>query len=182
MNKNKYLFLSLLFFSSLTSFTQVDILNEHIRYNKSFVIGIQHGKAKTSSTTFFNQINELEDLGLYRSISLKYSVETVGKEKWEEVYGYSSYGLGVNVIDFYTPNSTSYPISVYGFINPSIYKYKRLSFNGLISLGMAFNWKHYGYFNLDNNAISLPRSVYLELRAFSFESANFIEYNAGYKF
>ncbi len=161
----KYLFFTLFLISNLTSYTQVDIQKENIRYNKSLEIGIQHGKAKTSSTTFFNQVHDLEDLGLYRSISLKYHVETVGKKPWEEVYGYSSLGFGISLFDFFTPNATGYPFSVYGFINPNIYKYKRFSFNGLVSLGMSFNWKHYGYFNLDNNAISLSRSVYIELGA-----------------
>ena len=165
MNNLIYLSISLLLFTNLNSFAQSEIQKTDIRYNKYLEIGIQHGNSKTSSTTLFNQINDIEDLGLYRSISLKYNFETVGKKKWEEIYGYSTYGFGVNIFDFFTPKSTGYPISVFGFFNPNVYKYKRFSFNGLISLGMSFNWKHYGFFNLDNNAISLARTVYIELGA-----------------
>lgn len=163
MNKRKYLYLFLFLKLSFVGSAQSNDTTKTIRYNKYLEIGLNHGNAKTSSTTFFNQVNDLEDLGLFRSLSAKYMVETTGKDRWEETYGYSSYGFGLNIHDFFTPNSTGYPISVFGFINPNVYKYKKFSMNGLISLGMAFNWKHYGYFNLDNNAISLARSVFVEL-------------------
>lgn len=165
MFKFKFLFLYLFLGTNFISRAQTPVGQDSIRYNKYLEIGIKHGNAKTSSATIFNQVKELEDLGLFRSFSVKYLVETVGKERWEETYGYSSYGFGLNVHDFFTPNSTGYPISVFGFTNPNVYKYKRFSLNGLISLGMSFNWKHFGYFNLDNNAISLARSVFVELGA-----------------
>ncbi len=155
--------LILIFYVLIVPLRSQNLLVDSTQISKDLELTIYNGKAMTSSPTFFNQTIDKEDVGKFRAIGAKYVFRTHGKHKWEELYGYPTYGFGAILFDFFTPKTTGYPIALYGFFNPRLFHKNNFSINSDIALGMGFNWNHYGYFNSDNSAISLPRTVYIEL-------------------
>jgi hypothetical protein len=163
-----------LFFTSFFYFlfitNQLYGLNCGVSFNKDtfpifngLSLKFTHGNVSTSSKSVYKTLPDVEDLGLYRGMNVEFCFESKIKRNWEYLYGFPSYGIGFSALDFFSPKVIGYPISIYGFIKPRFLKSKAFSLNGDIALGLSFNWHHYSLLNPDNNAISLPRSVYINL-------------------
>ena len=97
-----------------------------------------------ATNPFLKGINtESEKIKAYQALSVKLSLQTIGKKSWEQLYYYPQYGVGLYVADFYNPEEIGVPLAVYEFFNAPFKRWDKLTFNYEIGFGAAFNWKAY---------------------------------------
>lgn len=80
--------------------------------------------------------SEKEIINAYQSFSIKASQQTYGKNKWEQLFNYPTWGIGMSFYDFYNPEEIGNPIAFYGNFTAPFKRWDRLSFNyklGLVS-------------------------------------------------
>ncbi len=97
-----------------------------------------------ATNPFLKGINaEAEKIKAFQAFSVKLSLQTTGKNNWEQLYNFPQYGIGLYVADFYNPGEIGIPIAVYGFFNAPFKRWDKLSFNYEIGFGATFNWRAY---------------------------------------
>jgi len=115
---------------------------------------------------FVRGINaENDTISAFQTFSAIFIKQTLGNKLWEQLYCYPEYGLGVYVADFYNPEEIGNPIALYGYFKAPFYRWKKVTLNYELGLGVAFNWKSYSPANPYNIAIGAPLTVYFDLGA-----------------
>jgi len=100
--------------------------NGHVFATNKFLRGVNSESAKINA---------------FQAFSLKLSRQTTGKYKWEQLYKYPQYGVGLYVVDFFHHKEIGVPIAVFGFFNAPFLRWNKLLFNYEIGFGATFNWK-----------------------------------------
>lgn len=104
-------------------------------YQNGYVLG---------TNKFLKGINaEAVKINSFQAFSLKFSVQTTGKNAWQQSYNYPQYGLGLYLADFFRHKEVGVPVAVFGFFNAPFKRWKKLVFNYEIGFGATFNWRSY---------------------------------------
>ncbi|MEI6748584.1 MAG: acyloxyacyl hydrolase [Bacteroidota bacterium] len=95
-----------------------------------------------ATNKFLRGVNsESAKINAFQAFSFKMSRQTTGKYKWEQLYKYPQYGVGIYVVDFFHHKEIGVPIAVFGFFNAPFLRWNKLLFNYEIGFGATFNWK-----------------------------------------
>jgi hypothetical protein len=116
-----------------------------VNYHRKLALQVFYQNGYVFATNpFLKGVNaEAEKIKSYQAFSVKLSLQTTGKNSWEQLYNYPQYGVGLYVADFYNPEEIGIPIAVYGFFNAPFKRWNKLKFNYEIGFGATFNWKAY---------------------------------------
>lgn len=129
-----------------TIFAQSDTIGlPVVNYNRNIALQVFYQIGYVFATNpFIKGVNaEAEKIRAFQAFSLKLSLQTTGKNSWEQLYKYPQYGVGLYVADFYNPEEIGVPIAVYGFFNTPFKRWDKLIFNYEIGFGATFHWKAY---------------------------------------
>ncbi len=138
-----------------TSTENYKLYKTQLSYQKGYVF---------PTNNFVRGINTLHDtIDDFQTISGKFTKQTFGKKRWEQVYHYPEYGGGIYLADFYNSAEIGFPIALYGYFQAPLIRREKFTFNYELGLGLAFNWKNYSPANVYNNAIGAKRTVYVDL-------------------
>lgn len=111
------------------------------------------------------ELKDLLEKG-YTSVEMRIGWESTGRQEWQRVFNYPSYGLG-----FYTGNIgdatiLGNPSGLYGFFYAPVLRRKRHHFEAGLSLGFTYDLNTYdSKTNPLNDAISSKVSVYFNIGA-----------------
>ena len=113
---------------------------------------------------FVKGINaENDKIKYYQTYILLFSKQTVGKKLWEQLFNYPQYGLGVYLANFHNPEEIGLPIAAFGYFTAPFQRWKYVSLNYELGLGVAFNWKKHSPANTYNIAIGAKKTAYIDL-------------------
>ena len=129
-----------------TIFAQSDTIGlPVVNYNRNIALQVFYQIGYVFATNpFIKGVNaEAEKIRAFQAFSLKLSLQTTGKNSWEQLYKYPQYGVGLYIADFYNPEEIGVPIAVYGFFNTPFKRWDKLIFNYEIVFGATFHWKAY---------------------------------------
>ncbi len=113
---------------------------------------------------FVKGINaENDKIKYYQTYILLFSKQTVGKKLWEQLFNYPQYGLGVYLANFHNPEEIGFPIAAFGYFTAPFQRWKYVSLNYELGLGVAFNWKKHSPANTYNIAIGAKKTAYIDL-------------------
>lgn len=160
--------LALLFFllGTQQGLTQ-EVLNKNKKPAKHrFAISIIYENGSVFPTNNFVKGVNLEKTPIknYSAYSARLVFQTSGKKLWQQLYGYPTWGIGVNVSNFHNPEEMGTPVSAYLFLNAPFHSWNRLSFNYEIDFGLTANWKKFNPINNQYNiAIGAGETVYIYL-------------------
>ncbi|MEI7663358.1 MAG: acyloxyacyl hydrolase [Bacteroidota bacterium] len=97
-----------------------------------------------ATNKFMKGVNaESVKINAFQAFSLKFAIQTTGKEPWEQSYKYPQYGIGLYAADFFRHKEIGVPFGLYGFFNAPFSRWNRLVFNYELGFGATFNWKSY---------------------------------------
>jgi len=134
----KTLALNVLNAASIQSSDSIQKQNEHTLYGF-----YQHGWIlQTNQFVSGNNINQTP-ITQYRSASLQLSVQTSGKNLWEQLYNFPQYGFGLYKPFFPGAPYLGDPVAIYGTMGFVLKRWESITFDFDIGLGVAFNWKSY---------------------------------------
>jgi hypothetical protein len=179
------IFLLLIFIFSQTTqlFGQNTKLDSFLTCTPIFIRGnFQAGKV-IPTNDFVRGQNFLNDtIDGYRALSFLLLKQTKGDKLWEQLYKYPVYGVGIYSAFFNETKELGVPIAVYGFFSAPFVRYKKLSFNYELGLGLTFNWNNFNPVSNPNNiAIGAGRSAYIEAAAnLEYQFARRFLVSAGY--
>ena len=142
----KIIFIQLFICISILLNAQNDSNDVHMQWNwdKLSITGM-YQTGKIMPTNIFVRGSNANSVVIddYQSFSLKLSTQTTGEHLWEQLCNYPSWGVSVNVLDFFNSSEIGNPIAVHGFINAPIFRYNRIAFNYEFGFGLTFNWKSF---------------------------------------
>ena len=107
-----------------TLLAQTDTSDVHIHWNwnKLSLTGMyQNGKVMPTNVFIKGSNANSTVIEDYQSFSLKLSSQSTGEHLWEQLCNYPSWGVSLNVLDFYNKKEIGFPIAVLGFINAPKY-------------------------------------------------------------
>lgn len=136
-----------------------------VKKRNLYSIGMQYQNGYVFPTNDFvrGANTENKTINAYQSLSIKASKQTYGKNKWEQLFNYPTWGIGVSVYDFYNPEEIGKPIAFYGNFTAPFKRWDRLTFNYELGFGVTFNWKHFDpVSNQYNIAIGAGESFYID--------------------
>lgn len=113
---------------------------------------------------FIRGNNAVKDtIDAFQTFSIKFSKQTVGRNKWEQLYKYPIWGIGISIYDFHNPKEIGMPIALYGFFNAPLERWDKLTLNYELGFGATFNWKSFDPItNKYNIAIGAGESFYID--------------------
>ncbi|MEM9921082.1 MAG: acyloxyacyl hydrolase [Bacteroidota bacterium] len=106
-----------------------------------FTIKYQPGKVLQTNPDVINLDIGESRLERFTSYSMQVHRQTYGEKEWEQRYNYPTYGLGINVTNFYMRDKLGVPISLYGHFSSCFVRGRRIEFAYEFNVGLAFNWK-----------------------------------------
>ncbi len=112
-------------------------------------------------STGVDGLEEVEN-NYFSALELRVGWKGYGRKKWQELFGYPSYGFGLYQATFYPEaNILGSPSAVYGFFNAPFKRYNKWSLNYDLGVGLAYDF--FGYDpkeNPDQTAIGSEFNVY----------------------
>lgn len=124
------------------------------RQRKSIAITYQAGKLLPSNEFVKGENAVGKPIDYYQSFSMQFAIKTDGRELWQQLYNYPTWGFGLYTFDFFNTDELGNPGSFYGFFNAPFVRFKKWSINYSIGSGISFNWNPYDRKeNPYNNAI-----------------------------
>lgn len=170
-----------------TIFAQSDTIGLPVaNYNRKISLQAFYQNGYVFATNpFLKGVNaEAEKVKAFQAFSVKLSLQTNGKNSWEQLYNFPQYGVGLYVADFYNPEEIGAPIAVYGFFNAPFKRWDNLSFNYEIGFGATFNWKAYNpVTNQYNVALGAGESFFIDAGLnLEYSLTKRIELAAGFSF
>ncbi|MDX1828375.1 MAG: acyloxyacyl hydrolase [Lutibacter sp.] len=157
-------FLAILYVIPFIVFSQTNKkLEPRILNNFKIQIGYQNGYV-FATNDFIKGINgENNRINAFQAFTLKFSKQTTGINKWEQLFKYPSYGVGIYLADFHNPEEIGTPIALYGFFNAPFKRWSKLTFNYELGFGATFNWKSFNPItNQYNIAIGAGQSFFID--------------------
>lgn len=82
-------------------------------------------------------------LNKFSAYTLKLTKQTRGEKTWERLYNYPSYGVGLILGNFKSPEEIGYPIGLYTFFRAPFVRGSKLVLNYEVGWGIATNFKPY---------------------------------------
>ena len=105
-----------------------------------------------------------EPIDTYHAARLEFGWQTDGALDWHHIYNFPSFGLGVNVANYFNDEELGTPSSIYGFFSWPVKRWSRNSLNFDLEFGLADNWVGFDpVTNPDNVAIGAGRTVYIDV-------------------
>jgi len=157
-------FLAILYVIPFIAFSQTNKkLEPSVLNNFKIQIGYQNGYV-FATNDFIKGINgENNRINAFQAFTLKFSKQTTGINKWEQLFKYPSYGIGIYLADFHNPEEIGTPIALYGFFNAPFKRWNKLTFNYELGFGATFNWKSFNPItNQYNIAIGAGQSFFID--------------------
>lgn len=112
-------------------------------------------------STGVDGLEEVEN-NYFSAMELRVGWKGYGRKKWQELFGYPSYGFGLYQATFFPEaNILGRPTAFYGFFNAPFKRYKNWSLMYDVGVGLAFDF--FGYDpkeNPDQTAIGSDYNVY----------------------
>ena len=130
---------------------------------QSISIYAERGNIAPTNDFFAGENNLGQPLKGYTSLSANVAWKLVDSNQWNGVYNKMVYGAGVYVAKFPDRREVGVPLALYGFFQTNLYALKPMDVRLDVELGMAFNWRHLGFNNIMNDAVSLPRTVFINI-------------------
>jgi len=131
---------------------------------KSLRLFYQAGSVLQTNEFVKGQNDAGQVIDYFQSISLQYAVETDGREIWQQIYGYPSWGFGLYAVNFFDADEIGTPSAAYGFINAPLYRLKRWSLNYEVGFGLTWDWKPYDQnLNPYQYAIGSSKTVFIDV-------------------
>ena len=97
-----------------------------------------------------------EPIKNFSSFSMKIGNQTIGKNDWEHLCNFPSYGLAFYTAIFDYNKEIGQPFAIYGFWDAPFHRWKSSAFMYQIEFGYAFNWKEYdknsNYYNISEGS------------------------------
>ena len=109
------------------------------RQRKSIAITYQAGKLLPSNEFVKGENAAGKPIDYYQSFSFQFAIETDGRELWQQLYNYPTWGFGLYTFDFFNTDELGNPGAFYGFFNAPFVRFKKWSINYSIGSGMSFN-------------------------------------------
>ena len=129
----------------------------------SFIGSFQRGYVFPTNRFLSGDNSEHEKTNSIQAFSLKFIKQTTGNNDWQVNYNYPTYGVGIYSANFFNPDELGSPIALYGLFAAPFHRWKKLSLDYELGLGIAFNWKCYNPINNPENiSIGAKQSVYLD--------------------
>jgi len=123
----------------------------------------QAGKVLQTNDFVQGQNASGQVIDYYQSLRLEYGVKTDGRKLWHQLYSYPEWGFGVYFANFFNKDELGSPTAFYGFFKGPFFRWKRLSFNYQVGVGLTWNWQPYdSEANPFNVAIGGYRTVYID--------------------
>jgi len=134
------------------------------RYNKSLRLFYQAGSV-LQTNEFVKGDNEAgKPIDYFQSFSLQYGIETDGREIWQQIYGYPTWGFGIYGVNFFDKEEIGTPTAAYGFINAPFVRFKKWSINYEVGFGLTWDWKPYDQnLNPYQYAIGSSKTVFIDV-------------------
>jgi hypothetical protein len=165
--KNKFIFLyhfSLLLFASCNTLFSNNLnaieipLQDSTKKKPDITLLASYQQGRVLPTNDFVKGNNIQHLPInsFRAISLQLSRQTTGEELWEQLYNFPRYGVGIYTAQFIHTSELGRPVAIYGTFSIPLHRWKNISLNSDIGLGISFNWESFGE---DNYNIALGSEV-----------------------
>ena len=131
LNKSifKRIFLLPVFFLLYVSYTRAQDPDSLLRPYHNLEIFYQNGYVFPTDPFLKGKNAASDGIDSYQAFSVRFSKQTTGQNRWEQLYNYPDWGGGVYVADFYNPREVGTPIAIYGFFNAPFNRWNRWSFN-----------------------------------------------------
>jgi len=178
-------YLAILYVLPFIVFSQTNKKSESRIFN-NIAIQVQYQNGHVFATNdFIKGINgENNRINAFQAFTLKFSKQTTGENKLEQLFKYPNYGVGIYLADFYNPEEIGTPIALYGFFNAPFKRWNNLTFNYELGFGATFNWKSFNPItNQYNIAIGAGQSFFIDVGlniAYSLNKR--IDMDAGFSF
>lgn len=130
----------ILFFLSINVFSQNTGKSSGNRTNQKFV-ELKYHYGKFARKTVHDVTSIVENP--YSAINIRFGLQSSGiKHKWDQIYGFPIYGLGLYKIWFHSSELGS-PQALYIFFRPPIIRGKKLTWDFEMATGIAFGFNKY---------------------------------------
>jgi len=134
------------------------------RQRKSLRLFYQAGSVLQTNDFVKGQNETGEPIDYFQSLSLQYGIETDGREIWQQIYGYPTWGFGLYAVNFFDKNEIGTPSAAYGFINAPFFRLNRWSLNYEVGFGLTWDWKPYDQnLNPYQYAIGSSKTVFIDV-------------------
>jgi hypothetical protein len=141
----------------------------------------QNGKVLPSNDFVLGINANQRPISHIQSFALQLGFETDGRELWQQIYKYPTWGFGINSFDFSNTNELGNPISLYGYFSAPFVRFKKWSLNYNIGTGITFNWNQYNpEKNPYNYAIGSDRTAFVDIGMyFNFQLGKHFDLSTG---
>lgn len=137
---------------------------EKDRYRKSLRLFYQAGSVLQTNEFVKGENEAGAPIDKFQSFSIQYGVETDGREIWQQIYAYPTWGFGIYSVNFFDKDEIGAPTAAYGFINAPFVRLKRWSLNYEVGFGLTWNWKPYDQnLNPYQYAIGSNKTVFIDV-------------------
>ncbi len=154
-------FIFLFLFISLSIQAQDDQKKRPI--NNYLGLTYQAGKVLQTNDFVQGQNASGQVIDYYQSLRLEYGVKTDGRKLWHQLYSYPEWGFGLYFANFFNKAELGTPTAFYGFFKGPFFRWKNLSLNYPVGVGLTWNWQPYDSEAIPFNvAIGGYRTVYFD--------------------
>ena len=179
----RYSLLALFSLASLAVFAQGEdsVIVKKNKQRKSLAITYQAGKLLPSNEFVKGENAAGKPIDYYQSLSMQFAIKTDGRELWQQLYNYPTWGFGLYTFDFFNTDELGSPGAFYGFFSAPFVRFKKWSINYSIGSGISFNWKPFDREeNPYNNAIGSPRNGFVDAGVyFNFQLSKHFDLSTG---
>lgn len=134
------------------------------RYHKSLRLFYQAGSVLQTNDFLAGQNASGQVIDYFQSLSVQYGIETDGREIWQQIYNYPTWGFGYYAVNFFNKDELGTPSALYGFINAPFVRFNRWSINYEVGFGLTYNWNPYDQIsNPYQYAIGSQKTVFIDV-------------------
>ncbi len=147
-------------------FLKSDTSNQNKTYPKFLVFDVK-GHYGRHITTGVPVLEETIEQNPYHVAEFRLGVKSYGSKRWQQLYRYPTYGIGLYQAWFNPQNNLlGNPTSVFIFFNPSLLGKEKISFGIDFETGFSFNFLNYDPVdNPDQIAVGSALNIHFQLEA-----------------
>ena len=154
----KFILLLLLTVSVKLIGASADTVDRQPRFLKSLLLTYEYGKVLHTHSFVKGDNPEGLYYNFFQAFSVKYGINTDGRQAWQQLYGYPVWGFGVFKGYLVDDNGMlGSPTAFYAFFQAPFKRWNKWSLNYEIDIGFAVNWNRHDIFE---NGYDYPIGTY----------------------